>query len=132
MAWANVPAFRFSFRGNMRTYPRSGFRSEGGTSECTLVPVFVPVEHPPKPPFWKPPFCEPANKGSIEPSRRFYRTLKRFYRTPKGSIEPFFGPQKVPPNPFLDPKKVLWNPCERDFRTTDRVLLNLWHVTLPF
>ena len=36
---ANVPSFRFSFRGNMRTYPRSGFRS-GGTSECTLVPVF--------------------------------------------------------------------------------------------
>ena len=24
---ANVPSFRFSFRGNMRTYPRSGFRS---------------------------------------------------------------------------------------------------------
>ena len=36
----------------MRTYPRFGFRS-GGTSECTLVPVFVPGEHPPKPPFWK-------------------------------------------------------------------------------
>ena len=63
---ANVPSFRFSFRGNMRTYPRSGFsfrrnirmypRSgfrSGGTSECTLVPVFVPGEHPPKPPFWK-------------------------------------------------------------------------------
>ena len=49
---ANVPSFRFSFRGNMRTYPRSGFRS-GGTSECTLVPVFVPGEHPPKPPFWR-------------------------------------------------------------------------------
>ena len=49
---ANVPSFRFSFRGNMRTYPRSGFRS-GRTSECTLVPVFVLGEHPPKPPFWK-------------------------------------------------------------------------------
>ena len=36
----------------MRTYPRSGFCSLG-TSECTLVPVFVPGEHPPKPPFWK-------------------------------------------------------------------------------
>ena len=31
----------------MRTYPRSGLRS-GGTSERTLVPVFVPGEHPPK------------------------------------------------------------------------------------
>ena len=39
----------------MRTYPRSGSRY-GGTSECTLVLVFVPGEHPPKPPFWKPPF----------------------------------------------------------------------------
>ena len=49
---ANIPSFRFSFRGNMRTCPRSGFRS-GGTSECTLVPVFVPGEHLPKQPFWK-------------------------------------------------------------------------------
>ena len=49
---ANVPSFLFSFRGNTRTYPRSCFRS-GGTSECTLVLVFVPGEHPSKPPFWK-------------------------------------------------------------------------------
>ena len=42
---ANVPSFRFSFRGNMQTYPRCDFRS-GGTSERTLVPVFVPGEHP--------------------------------------------------------------------------------------
>ena len=49
---ANVPSFRSSFRGSMRTYPRSGFRSRG-TSERTLVPVFVPGEHPPKPPVWK-------------------------------------------------------------------------------
>ena len=52
---ASVPLFQFSFWGNMRTYPHSGFCS-GGTSECTLVPVRVPGEHPPKPPFWKPPF----------------------------------------------------------------------------
>ena len=31
----------------------------GGTSECTLLPVFRAREHPPKPPFWKQPFCEP-------------------------------------------------------------------------
>ena len=39
-------------RGNIRTYPRPGFLS-GGTSECTLAPVFVfaPGEHPPRPPF---------------------------------------------------------------------------------
>ena len=52
MVLANVPSFRFLFQGNMRTCPRSGFRA-GGTSECTLVLVFVPGEHPPKPPFWK-------------------------------------------------------------------------------
>ena len=78
MLLANVPSFWFSFWGNIRTYPRSGFRS-GGTSECNLVPVFrsgehpnvpsfrffVPGEHPPRPPFWKPPFCQnqPPNFG---------------------------------------------------------------------
>ena len=56
----NVPSFRFSFQGNMRMYPRSGFRS-GGTSECTLVPAFVP-EHPPKPPFWKTTLLETPEK----------------------------------------------------------------------
>ena len=57
---ANVLSFRFSFRGSIRTYPSSGFRS-GGTPECTLVPISVPGEHPPKPPFWKPPFDLPVN-----------------------------------------------------------------------
>ena len=33
-----------------RMYPRSGFRSVG-TCECTLVPVFVPGEHPNVPSF---------------------------------------------------------------------------------
>ena len=54
---ANVPSFRFLVP---------------GTSACTLVPVLTPGnirmyprssfwyrEHPPKPPFRKPPFCEP-------------------------------------------------------------------------
>ena len=50
-------SFLFSFWENMRTYPRSGFRS-GGTSECNLVPVSVQGKirqnHPfGKPPFWK-------------------------------------------------------------------------------
>ena len=57
-AHAKVPSFRFSFRGSMRMYARSGFRS-GGTCERTLVLVFVPWEHPPKPPFGKPPFWQP-------------------------------------------------------------------------
>ena len=39
---ANVPSFRFSFWGNIRMYPRSGFRS-GGTSA--------------KPPFLKTTLC---------------------------------------------------------------------------
>ena len=49
---ANVPSFRCAFGGNTRPHPRSGFPS-GGACECTLVPVFVPEEHLPKPPFWK-------------------------------------------------------------------------------
>ena len=73
---ANVPSFRFPFRGNMRMYPHSGFRS-GGTSECTLVPVLVPGEHPNLPsfrfsfrgnirqnhPFGNHPFCQPQKGG---------------------------------------------------------------------
>ena len=48
--------FRFSFQGNMRTYPRAGFRSRA-TFQCTLVPVFsfrgnIRQNHP----FGKPPF----------------------------------------------------------------------------
>ena len=46
-------------------YPRFGFRS-GGTSECTLVLVFVPGEHLPKPPFWKPPFWKPPLKVIVK------------------------------------------------------------------
>ena len=33
---ANVPSFRFSFRGNIRMYPRSGFRSGGKPAKTTL------------------------------------------------------------------------------------------------
>ena len=56
-------------------YPRSGFRS-GGTSECTLVPVFVPGEHPPKPPFWKtPPLLTPPENGSLGLDTTFRRGI---------------------------------------------------------
>ena len=34
---ANVPSFRFSFRGNIRMYPRSGFRSGGTSAKTTLL-----------------------------------------------------------------------------------------------
>ena len=34
---ANVPLFRFSFRGNIRMYPRSGFRSGGTSAKTTLL-----------------------------------------------------------------------------------------------
>ena len=66
---ANVPSFRFSFWGNMRTYPRSGFRS-GGTSERTLIPVLVPGEHAPKPPL-----LETTLLGSSEHRAREPRNL---------------------------------------------------------
>ena len=41
---------RFRKRVVLAMYPCSGFRS-GGTCECTLVPVFVPGEHPNVPSF---------------------------------------------------------------------------------
>ena len=44
------------------------FRKRGGFGERTLVPVFVPGEHPPKPPFWKPPFCQ-HQKGLLGDKR---------------------------------------------------------------
>ena len=49
--------------GNIRMYGRSGFGTET-TSECTLVPFFGTGEHPPKPPLWKPPFCQPPKVSS--------------------------------------------------------------------
>ena len=61
---ANVPSFQFLVPGNIHMYPRSGYCC-WGTSECTLIPVFGTGEHPPKPPFWKPPFCETPNVGGI-------------------------------------------------------------------
>ena len=62
---ANVPSFPVS--------------RSGGTCECTLVPVFVPGEHPnvpsfrflsrgnirQNPPFGKPPFCQPSKIASL-------------------------------------------------------------------
>ena len=58
-----MPSFRFFVPGehaNVRSLV-PGFRS-GGTSECTLVPVFVPGEHLPKPPLWKKKtFWQPLN-----------------------------------------------------------------------
>ena len=34
---SNGPSFRFSFRGNIRMYPRSGFRSGGTSAKTTLL-----------------------------------------------------------------------------------------------
>ena len=58
---------RFCKRVVWRMYPRSGFRS-GGTCERTLVPVFVPGEHLPKPRtlFGKPPFCQLQRIGIVQ------------------------------------------------------------------
>ena len=48
----------------MRTYPRSGFCSGGTSAKTTLVPVFVPGEHPPNHPFGKLRLCESPKKGT--------------------------------------------------------------------
>ena len=52
--WRMCPQFPVSVPGEHANVPSgSRFSFLGGTSECTLVPVFVPREHPPKPPFWE-------------------------------------------------------------------------------
>ena len=43
---ANVPSFRFSFRGNIRMYPRSGFRSEGTSAKTTLLETTLYLSTP--------------------------------------------------------------------------------------
>ena len=58
--WRMYPRSGFWYRGTY-TYPRSSVWCRG-TSESTLVFFFCTGEHPPKPPFWKPPSCErPTN-----------------------------------------------------------------------
>ena len=62
-----------------RMCPRSGFRS-GGTCECTLVPVFVPGEHPNVPSF------RMSFRGNIRQNHPFGNHpfgLLRFYRKAK-------------------------------------------------
>ena len=79
--------------------------SKGGFGERALVPVFVPGEHPPKPPFWKPPFCQHP-KGSLGDKRAvskrvvlanvpsfrfsFRKWVQKFYAAPIGA---FFCPE---------------------------------------
>ena len=58
VVFANVPSFRLSFRGNMRTYPRSGFSFRGNIRTYPHSD-FCSGGTPPKPPFWKPPFWKP-------------------------------------------------------------------------
>ena len=50
---ANVPSFRFSFQGNLRTYPRSGFCS-GEHPNVASFRGNIRQDHPfGKPPFWQ-------------------------------------------------------------------------------
>ena len=50
-----TPSYRFSVRGNMRTYPRSGFRSGGTSKMYPRSGGNIRQNHP----FGKPPFCQP-------------------------------------------------------------------------
>ena len=58
-------------------YPRSGFWYQG-TSECALAPVFGAGEHPPKQPFWKPPFSDPPTLASLKKTRETPKKNKGF------------------------------------------------------
>ena len=42
----NVPLFRFSLRGNMRTYPRSGFWCRGTSAKTTFLETTLACECP--------------------------------------------------------------------------------------
>ena len=109
MVLANVPSFWFSFRGNMRTYPRSGFRS-GKTSECTLVPVFVLGEHPPKPPFWKATLLSTPKKLSKSPNRSPQQIPRKLSKALKVSkpLRPSCGTPTIEPhNPCTTPTKTI-------------------------
>ena len=76
---------------------------KGGFGERTIVPVFVPGEHPPKPPFWKPPFCQ-HQKGSLGDERGGFQKGGFGERT----LVPVFVPGEHPPKP------PFWKPpfCE--------------------
>ena len=85
-------------------------------------------------------------KGSIEPSKRFYRTPKRVLSNPKkvlsnlqGSIEPLLKGSSEPQKRFyqtpkgsIKPPGFYRTPSERVFRTTEKVLSNLSHRNYPF
>ena len=90
--WRMYPRSGFLL-GNMRKYPRSGFCSER-TSECTLVQVFVPGEHPPKPPFWKPPFCQPPINWQV---RRVTKKSARIF----GQVVLTFAPKNASDFPWF-------------------------------
>ena len=62
---ANIPSFRFFVPGNIRVYPRSGFRS-GGTSAK------------PNHPFGKPPFYQPPKMSANERKRAQKNAKERF------------------------------------------------------
>ena len=93
-----------------------------------LVPVFVPGEHPPKPPFWKPPFCQ-HQKGSLGDKRAVSKrvvlaNVPSFRFSFRGNIRqnhpfgnhPFANPRKIEKKQFrfkfsISPEKcsLAWN-----------------------
>ena len=76
---------------------------KGGFGERTPRSGFVPGEHPPKPPFWKPPFRQ-HQKGSLGDKRAVSKMGGFGERT----LVPVFVPGEHPPKP------PLWKPpfCE--------------------
>ena len=94
---ANVASFRFSFRGEHANVVRTlvpVFRS-GGTSESTLVPVFVPGEHPPKTTL-----LETTLLGSSENPFFFFRHFQSHFLA---TSPPPPGEAKVPGRNYIRP-----------------------------
>ena len=80
-------------------YPRSGFRS-GGTCERTLVPIFIPGEHPNVPSFRF--FCSGGTsaKTTLWKTTLFLQCVngrgRSGDRLPEGTQKPFLGPCSPP------------------------------------
>ena len=91
----NTTDCKFTIRSKFATAIVKHYRARFYTpfGERTLVPVFVPGEHPPKQPFWKPTFCEPPIGGS----------LRRVEWQGPGSL------RDMPPASFLSCPKRAWH-----------------------
>ena len=71
---------------------------------CTLVPVFGTGEHPPKPPFWKPPFANQQPKGPT-----LKKSILAIPPTPDRGPNHPRGPNDQKKKKKIDPDRNFWS-----------------------